>query len=108
LKYARPAWNKGTKIVQFAMSLVLVVYWVFFMKVGDEQVTPFDAVSSYRTTSWNVERGTWIVLTWNDSFENGLRVLGMMLGKYPSRVHRERMPVIGEHQSKDLWHQNSE
>lgn len=34
----------GTKIVQYGLMVVIVVYWVFFLKVEGESGTPFDAV----------------------------------------------------------------
>lgn len=45
LKYARPRWIKGTKIAQFALMLVIVGYWIFYLEVEGKEGTPFDAVS---------------------------------------------------------------
>jgi hypothetical protein len=57
LKYARPTWKKGTKIVQYGLSLLLIGYWVFFLEVGDDRVTPFQAVSGAHAAMRRVERG---------------------------------------------------
>jgi hypothetical protein len=57
LKYDRPTWKKGTKIVQYALSITLIGYWVFFLEVGDDRVTPFQAVSGARIALLCAERG---------------------------------------------------
>lgn len=45
LKYARPRWIKGTKIAQFALTVLIVGYWIFFLEVEGEGGTFWDAVS---------------------------------------------------------------
>ena len=48
LKYARPTWTKATKIVQWTLIYGVLIYWVFFLEMGDDG-TPFDNVSSMHT-----------------------------------------------------------
>ncbi len=45
LKYTRPGWIKGTKVVQFALTVLIVGYWIFFLEVEGEGGTFWDAVS---------------------------------------------------------------
>ena len=45
LKYARPRWVKATKIVQWGSIYGIFFYWIFFLEVEGENVTPFDVVS---------------------------------------------------------------
>lgn len=46
LKWARPNWTKGVKLVQWGSIAFVVVYGVLFMQVeGMEGKTPFDGVS---------------------------------------------------------------
>ncbi len=45
LKWARPGWNKGVKIVQQSLIVFTLIYFVFIAVPGDGQGTPFDGVS---------------------------------------------------------------
>lgn len=63
LKYTRPTWIKGTKIVQYASTVVIVGYWIFFLRVEGKEGTPFDAVGSYDTTLGMVDHAN----MWNHS-----------------------------------------
>ncbi|ERF68418.1 hypothetical protein EPUS_03736 [Endocarpon pusillum Z07020] len=53
LKYARPRWTKGTKIVQFALTVLIVGYWVFFLEVEGEGGTFWDAFRKMTSHAWN-------------------------------------------------------
>ena len=49
LKWARPTWNKWTKIVQNVLIYGTIFWWVFFLQMEDDGQnigTPFEAVSS--------------------------------------------------------------
>ena len=47
LKYARPRWTKGTKLVQWTLIYGVLFYWIFFLEMGEDGAdgTPFDNVS---------------------------------------------------------------
>jgi hypothetical protein len=45
LKYTRPGWIRGTKVVQFALSLFVLGYWIFYLDVDGKGSTPFHDVS---------------------------------------------------------------
>ena len=45
LKYLRPRWIKGTKVVQFGLMTGIVLYWIFFLQVEGKEGTVWDAVS---------------------------------------------------------------
>lgn len=47
LKYLRPRWIKGTKIVQFTLTVVIVLYWIFYLEVEGKEGTLFDGVSHW-------------------------------------------------------------
>ena len=47
LKYARPRWTRGTKIVQWGLIYGVLFYWIFFLKVEGSDSTPFDSVSPH-------------------------------------------------------------
>lgn len=47
LKYARPRWIKGTKAVQYGLTVSVIIYWIFFLKVEGREGTIFDAVKVY-------------------------------------------------------------
>jgi len=63
LKYARPRWMKGTKLVQWSLIYGVLFYWVFFLEMGDDG-TPFDNIRA-----WTLEK-----------FQN--------LGKMPDRTEQ--------------------
>lgn len=44
LKWARPGWTKGVKLVQWGSIIFVLTYGVLFLEV-DEGKTPFDGVS---------------------------------------------------------------
>ena len=45
LKWARPRWNKGVKILQQSLITMVLIYFVFILEPSDGQGTPFDGVS---------------------------------------------------------------
>jgi hypothetical protein len=45
LKYIRPRWVKGTKLVQYVLMTTIVLYWIFFLQIEGREGTIFDAVS---------------------------------------------------------------
>ena len=36
LKYQRPGWIKGTKVVQYVLIVGVAIYWIFFLEVKDD------------------------------------------------------------------------
>ena len=47
LKYAQPRLIKGTKLLQYGLSVAVVLYWIFLLPIEDRDGTIFDAVSVY-------------------------------------------------------------
>jgi hypothetical protein len=45
LKWARPRWNKGVKLVQQTLITFTIIYFVFICEPGHGMGTPFDGVS---------------------------------------------------------------
>jgi hypothetical protein len=45
LKWARPTWKKATLVFQFALTVLIVGYWTFFLDIDDKGGTAYNAVS---------------------------------------------------------------
>ena len=45
MKFERPVWTRGTKLVQWGMITVSVIYGVLFMDVDERIMSPFQSVS---------------------------------------------------------------
>jgi len=55
LKYARPTWNKWTKLVQHTLIVFTLIYFVFICEPSHDQGTPFDGVSLSRWSELGVD-----------------------------------------------------
>jgi hypothetical protein len=51
LKWARPKWNKGIKLIQQTLITFTIIYFVFICEPANGVGTPFDGVSSATTAS---------------------------------------------------------
>jgi hypothetical protein len=49
LKFARPGWTRGTKLLQWGLILGSVWYGILYMEVDDRIISPFQPVSHAQT-----------------------------------------------------------